>query len=101
MSADLGLEELPSLCCGGETISVSRLMHYFPYSNDPDGGDGDPNTLGSSAVRTRGLLHSKGIETSFWGKFDRCLISHPVRAFISEVSPGLREVVLQTLLSDC
>ncbi|CAM9480375.1 unnamed protein product [Ascophyllum nodosum] len=54
MSADLGLEELPSLCCGGETISVSRLMHYFPYSNDPDGGDGDPNTLGSSAVEKIG-----------------------------------------------
>ena len=42
----LGLEDLPTLCRGGETISLLRLFHYFPYRNDAnpdrntaDGGD--------------------------------------------------------------
>lgn len=30
----VGLEDLPTLCRGGETISLLRLFHYFPYRND-------------------------------------------------------------------
>lgn len=41
-----GLEDLPTLCRGGETISLLRLFHYFRYhnntnpdNNNTDGGD--------------------------------------------------------------
>ena len=30
----IGLEDLLTLCRGGETISLLRLFHYFPYRND-------------------------------------------------------------------
>lgn len=36
-SLDLDLEDLPTLCRGGDTISLMRAFHYFPYSNDHDG----------------------------------------------------------------
>ncbi|CAM9609787.1 unnamed protein product, partial [Scytosiphon promiscuus] len=35
---DAGLPDLPDLCRGGETISLMRVFHYLPYSNDGDGG---------------------------------------------------------------
>lgn len=38
----IGLEDLPTLCRGGDTISLLRLFHYFPYRNDanPDSNTG-------------------------------------------------------------
>lgn len=36
-SLGLGLEDLPALCQGGETISLLRVFHYFPYTNDGAG----------------------------------------------------------------
>ena len=36
---DLGLQGLPDLCQGGDTISLLRLFHYFPYGNDDDDDD--------------------------------------------------------------
>lgn len=46
MSTELGLENLPSLCPGGETISIARLFHYLPYQNGSHGGHCDgPSTL--------------------------------------------------------
>ncbi|CAM9406694.1 unnamed protein product, partial [Hapterophycus canaliculatus] len=41
--ADLGLPDLPELCRGGETISLMRVFHYFPYGNDDGGEDGGEN----------------------------------------------------------
>lgn len=49
MSTELGLEKLPSLCPGGETISITRLLHYLPYRNDSHGSDCDSaSTLNGS-----------------------------------------------------
>ena len=42
----LGLEHLPTLCRGGETISLLRLFHYFPYRNEGDGPDREHNADG-------------------------------------------------------
>lgn len=33
---DLGLQDLPALCSEGDTISLMRLFHYFPYRNESD-----------------------------------------------------------------
>lgn len=33
----LGLQGLPTLCQGGDTISLLRLFHYFPYGDEGDG----------------------------------------------------------------
>lgn len=46
LSPDLGLQDLPTLCQGGDTISLLRLFHYFPYDNNASssenrGGDED------------------------------------------------------------
>eukprot|EP00903_Cladosiphon_okamuranus_P015074 g13944.t1 len=43
---DLGLQGLPNLCHGGDTISLLRLFHYFPYG-DGNHTTGDTNTCGS------------------------------------------------------
>lgn len=51
---DLGLQGLPSLCQGGDTISLLRLFHYFPYGSGNDsagdetagGGGGDGSSDG-------------------------------------------------------
>ncbi|CBJ26728.1 putative oxidoreductase [Ectocarpus siliculosus] len=54
LSLDLGLQDLPALCQGGDTISLLRLFHYFPYSNDAasnsnssGGGSGGGSGTGS------------------------------------------------------
>eukprot|EP00752_Nemacystus_decipiens_P012401 g10988.t1 len=49
---DLGLQGLPSLCQGGDTISLMRLFHYFPYGND-DGGGGNGKGDGDGGASRR------------------------------------------------
>ncbi|CAG8450862.1 8093_t:CDS:2 [Ambispora leptoticha] len=44
--------ELQSYCAGGETISLMRLFHYFPYSNEQN----DVEAIGSSPHTDWGFL---------------------------------------------
>lgn len=54
---DLGLQGLSDLCRGGDTISLLRLFHYFPYGNvngNDDGGDGSGSGSGSNGKKSDG-----------------------------------------------
>lgn len=63
MSTELGLEKLPSLCPGGETISIARLLHYLPYKNDSHDSDcDDPITLNGGDSASNG----EQVRKYFW-----------------------------------
>ncbi|CAM9316355.1 unnamed protein product [Discosporangium mesarthrocarpum] len=54
VSVGLGLGEarLPELCREGETISLMRLFHYFPYDNEDWGGADNNDEAGSDLGAT-------------------------------------------------
>lgn len=62
LSPELGmLRGLPSLCQGGDTISLLRLFHYFPYSNnDSNDSDSEGNGDGGTGNGSSGSDRKNG-----------------------------------------